>query len=39
MISLSALTIVVYCALTVTIATPIGLMILLLRDYQRGKMW
>jgi len=39
MIGLSALSILVYCALTVTIVTPIALMILLLRDYQRGKMW
>ncbi len=39
MISLGALTILVYCALCVTIATPIGLLILLLRDYKEGRLW
>lgn len=39
MISAGALSILVYCALTITVITPIVLITLLLRDYKRGKLW
>lgn len=39
MISAGALAILVYLALTVTVITPVGLIILLLLDYKRGKLW
>ena len=39
MISAEALSILVYCALAITVITPIGLTLLLIRDYKRGKLW
>lgn len=39
MITASALAILVYLALAVTVLTPVGLIILLIRDYKRGTLW
>lgn len=39
MISADELSILVYCALTVTVITPVGLILLLISDYKRGKLW
>lgn len=39
MISTGALAFLVYCALTVTIATPVVLSVLLIRDYLKGELW
>ena len=39
MITASALSILVYLALAVTVLTPVGLILLLILDYKRGKLW
>ena len=39
MISASALAILVYVALAITVLTPVGLMFLLIQDYKGGKLW
>ena len=39
MISATALSILVYCALGITVITPVALVLLLIRDYKRGKLW
>lgn len=39
MISLSALTVMVYLALILASATPVILIVLVLRDLKHGKLW
>lgn len=39
MISTAALSILIYIALAVTVITPVLFLVLLIRDYKRGKLW
>ena len=39
MISAPVLEVLVYCALAVSTVTPVGLILLLIIDYKRGKLW
>lgn len=39
MMSLTALTVLVYIALTVTVGAPVLLLALLIRDFKKGELW
>lgn len=39
MITTTALAVLVYCALTITVITPVMFLFLLVNDLKRGKLW